>query len=57
MAFVDGARPLVAVATSTGIGVWDEEARAELVRLRSQTVYYVLNRMKEAMRALPARQS
>jgi cysteine desulfuration protein SufE len=30
---------------------------AELVRLRSQTVYYVLNRMKEAVRALLARQS
>jgi cysteine desulfuration protein SufE len=29
---------------------------AELVRLRSQTVYYVLNRMKEAVRALLARQ-
>jgi cysteine desulfuration protein SufE len=29
---------------------------AELVRLRSRTVYYVLNRMKEAVRALLARQ-
>ena len=27
---------------------------AELVRLRSQTVYYVLRRMKEAVRSLPA---
>ena len=27
---------------------------ADLIRLRSQTVYYVLNRMKEAMGRLPA---
>jgi cysteine desulfuration protein SufE len=29
----------------------------ELVRLRSRTVYYVLNRMKESMQALMGRQS
>jgi cysteine desulfuration protein SufE len=28
----------------------------ELVRLRSQTVYYVLNRMKESVQALLGRQ-